>query len=646
MRRVCASGPLLLGLLGFLGLAGFCGLARGVTLGGADADYRSYANVDEFRVTHLELMLDVDFTSRELAGIAVLEMKRADPHSNELVLDTKGLRILSVNELSGDFVGAIEKTKAIWVTCPFHMGRANPELGSPLYIDLSPSKEGKATVKIEYETTDKSTALHWRVPATPDGKPRAFLYASPGPIQARSWIPLQDTPQVRFTYKAFVKTGGGFLAIMGAGNDPKVKRFGNYTFLMPRAVPSYLLTLAIGDLSFKETGPRSGVFAEGALAKAAAKEFAETEAMLAAAEHLLGRYPWGRFDQLVMPAAFPIGAAAYPGVAYLSPTIIAGDKSLESTLANALAQSWSGELVTNATWRDRWLNQAFAAYLQRRIMSVVAGEQREAIQEILDIEAFRAALSSCDGDDQLLGTDLADVESDEVCASVAPEKGSLLLSWLEAKFGRDRFDAFLRGYFTRFAAQPVSTEQFQGYLQENLLDRFPGIATRAQIDAWISNPGTPEDAVLPAAGAAAWIDEARAAFVSGKVPAAKIEAHDWVGQQWIYFLNGMPQDSRPAQLADLDRAFSLTETRNAEIAQSWLLLAVRSDYRPAFRRLEDYLKSVGRARLTLPLYAQLAKTPAGYDFAKRVYSAARPGYDPQTAQRIDAIVKLDAVADE
>ncbi len=233
------------------------------------------------------------------------------------------------------------------------------------------------------------------------------------------------------------------------------------------------------------------------------------------------------------------------------------------------------------------------------------------------------------------------MEYDEVCAGIAAEKGSLLLTWLESKFGRERFDAFVLGYFTHFSGQAVSTEQFQTYLQENLLERFPGIATRAEIDAWISKPGLPQDAVLPAAGAAAPIDAARAAFISGAVPAAKMEAHAWASQQWIYFLNGMPADATAAQLGDLDHAFAVSATRNAEVAESWLLLAIRSDYRPAFPRLEAYLESVGRTRLLVPLYAQLAATPSGFDFAKRVYTIARPGYDPQVAQRIDELVKID-----
>jgi aminopeptidase N len=626
--------------------------AHPVTLGGADADYRSYANVDEFRLTHLELILDVDFTNRELDGIAVLELKRVDPHSTELVLDTRGLRILSVNELTSNFVGATEKTKAFWVERPFHLGKANPELGSPLYIDLAPSKEGTETVKIEYETTDQSTALHWRVPektdgAKPSGKLQPYMYSSPGPDQARSWIPLQDTPKVRLTYKAFVKTGQGLLALMGAGNDPKAKHNGSYNFLMPRPVPPDLLNLAIGDFESRETGPRSGVFAESSLSKPAAKEFADTEAMLVAAEGLLGHYPWGRFDELVMPSAFPVAQAAFPAIAYVSPTLIAGDKSLESPLANAVAQSWTGQLITNATWRDRWLNQAFATYLQHRIMSVVVGAPREALEESLAVEAFRAAAAACDSDDQLLATDLTDVESDEDCAGVAAEKGSLLLTWLEAKFGRDKFDPFVRGYVTRFASQSVSTEQFESYLQENLLDRYPGIVSRAAVGAWISNPGVPEDAVLPASSAATEsIDAARASFVAGRLAAAKIDVHDWAGPHWIYFLRHMPRDLKAAQLGELDRAFSLTASRNAEVAQAWLQLAIRADYRPAYARLEEYLKSVGRTRLIAPLYAELARTPAGYEFAKRIYTAARSGYDARTARRIDTLVKIESAADE
>ncbi len=644
MSGAAAVGRLLAGLAA---IASAGETAHAVTLGGADADYRSYANVDEFRLTHLELILDVDFTNRELDGIAVLELKRVDPHSTELVLDTRGLRILSVNELTANFVGATEKTKAFWVERPFHLGKANPELGSPLVIDLAPSKDGTETVKIEYETTDQSTGLHWRVPEKPDGKRGPYMYSAPGPVQARSWIPLQDTPKVRVTYKAFVKTGQGLLAVMGAGNDPKAKHNGNYNFLMPRAVPPDLLNLAIGDFEFRETGPRSGVFAESSLAKPAAKEFADTEAMLGAAEQLLGRYPWGRFDELVMPSSFPIAQAAFPAIAYVSPTLIAGDKSLESPLANAVAQSWTGQLIANATWRDRWLNQAFATYLQHRIMSAVVGAQREALEESLGADAFRAAAAACDSDDQLLATDLTDVEADEVCAGVAAEKGSLLLTWLETKFGRDKFDPFLRGYVTRFASQSVSTEQFESYLQENLLDRYPGIVSRAAVGAWISNPGIPEDAVLPATAAATEsIDAASAAFVAGKLAAAKIDVHDWAGLHWIYFLRHMPADLKPAQLGELDRAFSLTASRNPAVAQAWLQLAIRADYRPAYARLEEYLRSVGRTRLIAPLYAELARTPAGYEFAKRIYTAARPGYDAGTAQQIDALVKVESAAAE
>ncbi len=384
---------------------GWSGAAHAVTLGGADADYRSYANVDEFRLTHLELLLEVDFTNRMLEGVAVLEFKRVDTHSSELVLDTKGLRILTVSELTRDFFGATEKTKAIWVTRPFHLGKPNPELGTPLYIDLSPSKQGIETVKVEYETTSQATGLRWHVPANVQekgkkaDKSRRFLYTAPGPDQARNWIPLQDTPKVQMTYKATVKTRGGNLAVMGAGNDPKVKHNGTYSFAMTKPVPAYLLSLAVGDLDFKATGPRSGVFAESSLLKAAAKDFADTEAMIAAAEHLLGHYPWGRFDQVVMPYAFPAAEAAFPTLAYLSPTVIAGDKCPQPALANALAQSWAGQLVTRASWRDRCLDRAFAAYLQRRIMAVVDGEQREEVRELLEIAAYRAALSTCAGDD-------------------------------------------------------------------------------------------------------------------------------------------------------------------------------------------------------------------------------------------------------
>jgi leukotriene-A4 hydrolase len=632
MTRWCAAG-LALAMSGGLAVS-----AQRVDLGSIDPnfDYHTYANVDQFRVTHLDLDLRVDMKFQSIAGRAALELKRLDPQATQLVLDTKDLMILDVTQKATDVLGATAKNQTIWVSRPFHLEKPDPILGSALVIDLPPSKRGTEAIRIDYETLPAAAALQWLTPKQ-TARHKAFLYTNSEPIGARSWIPLQDTPQVRATYKAKVHTDWDMRAVMSAENDPKAKRNGDYTFVMPEAVPSYLIALAVGDLEFRETGPRTGVYAEKSMIKEAAKEFADTESMIQANEKMFGPYRWSRYDVLVMPPSFPEGGMENPRLSFITPTVVVGDKSLVSVIAHELAHSWAGNLVGNATWRDLWLNEGFTDYMEGRIMSAVYGEQRSSMEAVLGLKSLRSDLAKLKPADQILAIDLRDRDPDDVFSEIPYEKGRLFLNYLDAKFGRERFDAFLRGYFEHFAFKSITTEQFLAYLQENLLDRFPGIVNRSQVNAWVSSPGLPADAVLPVTTMFEPVDEARAAWLAGKLAPKKL-GMDWIAQQWLYFLNNMPATLPASQLADLDKAFGFSKSPNAEIAHSWFKLVIANDYQPGFPRLEEYLKTVGRRKLIAPLYEALMKTPSGAVVAKRVYAKARPGYHPETVKAIEAIV--------
>jgi leukotriene-A4 hydrolase len=604
-------------------------------------DYHSFANVDQFRVTHIELDLTVDFAAHQLRGSATLEIKRLDPRATQLVLDSRDLNVGDVSQMSADIVGASAKIAPMWVSRPFHNGKADPILGSPLVIDLPASRKAVEIVKIEYATAPTAAALQWLAPGQTAGKHKPFLFTQSDPINTRSWIPLQDTPQVRATYRANIHTPDDLLAVMSAVNDPKAKRNGEYWFVMPEAVPSYLIALGVGDLKFKATGPRTGVYAEPSVVAVAAKEFADTEAMIATCERLFGPYRWGRYDVLVMPPSFPIGGMENPRLSFITPTVIAGDKSLVSLIAHEMAHSWSGNLVTNATWRDLWLNEGFTVYLERRILNALYGERREQMEDVLGYKSLREEMLKLKPEDQELAIDLRGRDPGDVFSGIPYEKGRLFLSYLDAKIGRVRLDAFLRSYFDHFAFQSITTEQFLAYLQENLLDRSAAGLPAAEIAAWVMQPGIPADAVLPESGVFQAVDAARTAWLEGRTAAAKLESRDWVTQQWLYFLNDMPAVLTLKQLTELDTAFAFTRTRNAEIAHSWLKIVIRNGYQPGFARLEEYLKTIGRRKLIQPLYEELMKTPAGATLARRVYGQARPGYHPQAAAAIDAIVGKD-----
>ncbi len=606
-------------------------------------DYHSFANVEQFRITHVDLNLRVDFARTVLFGAVGLEVKRIDPHATDLVLDTRDLDIRGVSEMATDVLGATSKSQTTWVSRPYHLEKADPILGSPLVIELPPSKKTTHVIRIEYMTSPTASALQWLTEKQDPHRHHPLMYTLSEPIGTRSWIPLQDTPRARVTYNAHIYTSDDALAVMSAKNDPKAKRKDDFSFVMADAIPPYLIALAVGDLRFKETGPRTGVYAESSLISAAAKEFTDAEGMIKAAEDIVGPYPWGRYDILVLPPSFPVGGMGNPRLSYVSPTIIAGDKfagdkSLLAVIAHEVAHSWPGDLVTGATWRDAWLGEGFAGYLQSRIMNQLYGDRIEIMDRVLDLQSLRDDLASRKPEDQVLAIDLRDRDPAGAFDEVVYEKGRLFFLFLDAKFGRERFDAFMRDYFDHFAGKSIGTEQFLAYLKTNLLDRYPNIVTADEVMQWVQAPGLPADAVLPATNAFEAVDEARDRWLDGRLPAKKLDTRNWLTPQWRYFLDRMPATLRQEQLADLDQAFALTRSSNAVVTRSWLMLVIRNGYRPATARLEEYLTVIGRRKLIVPLYEELMKTPAGATLARRVFALARPGYHPQAAAALDPIV--------
>ena len=590
------------------------GIASGV-------DYHSFANPNEIRVTHLSLDLTANFESKQLVGEVTLDVERTKPENNTLVLDTRALEIQRVS-VEGESV-------------PFEMGETDPDLGTPLTITL-PSAANSVTVA--YSTSPEASGVQWLTPAQTAGKKHPFLFTQAQAVHARSFIPLQDSPQVRVTYDATIKTPEALLAVMSASNDPATERDGEYEFNMPQPIPSYLIALAIGDLEFKAMGERTGVYAEPALLESAAKEFEDTEAMLEVTEETYGPYQWDRYDLLILPPSFPFGGMENPRLSFITPTVIAGDKSLVSLIAHELAHSWSGNTVTNATWRDLWLNEGFTTYLTYRIMEMIYGHDRFKKEAVLGYQDLENDVAALEENDEILAIDLRGRNPDDVFSNIPYEKGALFLREIEHKIGRENFDAFLMQYFKDFAFKSITTDTFIAYLDDTLLKQYPDKLDANRIHTWIFEPGIPEGAPHPESDAFTKIDDTRSAWLSGDVKAADIETAQWTVHEWLYFLNNMPESLSEAQLAELDSAFSLTSTKNNEIAHSWLMISVQNNYQPAYDRLYSYLVSIGRNKLVKPLYRELSKTPEGKAFAKRAFEEAKPGYHPLTVKANEGFV--------
>ncbi|MCH8024715.1 MAG: M1 family metallopeptidase [Candidatus Marinimicrobia bacterium] len=593
-------------------------------------DPHSFSRPWEARVTELALDLTVDFERHIVHGSAAWDVEVA-PGATQLVLDINNLNIERVVLQPGDS----EATYSI--------GRVEPYLGQPLTIDLQPRTK---TVVVYYSTRPGYSALDWLEPAQTAGGRHPFLYTQSEPVLARSFFPCQDTPGVRFPYRATITVPAGLLALMSAENPQAKSDDGVYQFNMPQPIPSYLVALAVGDLEFQSLGPRTGVYAEPQVIEKAAYEFAETEAMLAAAEALYGDYQWGRYDLLVLPPSFPMGGMENPRLTFATPTILAGDRSLTALIAHELAHSWSGNLVTNASWEDLWLNEGFTTYFESRIMEAVYGHEYEQMLTTLALGELHEELDryGWDHPDSRLKLDLIGRDPDSSFNSMAYDKGRFFLLNLEQQLGRERWDKFLAGYFDAFAFQSMSTDGFLEYLDAHLIQGDPVLAESLNVAGWVYSPGLParfphfDSPMLEAIGQQA------AQFATG-LPAAQLDTTGWTTHHWLQFLRELPDDIGAHRLGQLDSRFQLTHTGNAEIKFDWLRLSIRNQYSEAYPTLDEFLSTVGRLKFLIPLYRALQATPEGQARAARIYAGARPGYHSTAWKILDPLVGYKPAGD-
>ncbi len=589
-------------------------------------DKFTYSNYDEVQITHLDLNLDVNFEDKVLEGIATIDFDRIKDNANYLVLDSKDLTIRSVSLSDGETTNEIST---------FTLSEDDETLGQSLTIPLS---DNTKQVVIDYRTSPEAEGLQWLSPAQTAGKEKPYLFSQAQAINARTMAPVQDTPAVRHTYSATLRVPDGLRPLMSASQGEQQPN-GEYKFYMPQPIPSYLIAIAVGDVKFKAINDTIGVYAEEYILDAAAEEFSETPEMEVANTRLYGPYRWGRYDLIVLPPSFPFGGMENPRLSFLTPTLVAGDKSLTNVVAHELAHSWSGNLVTNASWRDAWLNEGFTSYVENRIMEDLYDERRAIMEQALALDDLKRDIAGAERPELTQLKLPADISHpDDAFTQVAYVKGQYFLIFLEERFGREAFDPFLKSWFNEHAFQSVTTEDFIKYLHDELHVKFPDALTKEELMEWVYEPGLPATAKSPVSNAFNEVEAAsKAWFEGGNVNELETIASNWSTHEWLHFLNTLPNLSQE-QFSQLDSAFSLTGTQNAETAFAWYMQAIKGGYEPAYPALNDFLMTVGRGKFIYRLYGALNDNDKA-DWAREVYAKARQGYHPIAQRRIDAILE-------
>ncbi|WP_246202899.1 M1 family metallopeptidase [Sphingomonas lacunae] len=591
----------------------------------ADAvDTASFARPQIARVTHVALDLDLDFATRRVAGTATLDILAAD-QARDIILDNRGLEIATITDGAGR-------------PLPWTVGAEVDGLGTPLTVTMGEARR----IIIRYRSGQETDALQWLTPEQTAGKRHPYLLSQGQAILNRSWIPTQDSPGIRQTWEARITAPEPLTVVMSGDRltpqgEPAGPGRRAFRFRMDHPVAPYLIAIAAGDIVFRELGPRTGVWTEPAMIDAAASELADTEQMVEAAEQLYGPYRWGRYDVIVLPPSFPYGGMENPTLTFLTPTFIAGDKSLVGLVAHELAHSWSGNLVTNANWSDSWLNEGVTSYFENRIMEQLYGPRRAAQEAALSYDDMIAAFADYGMESSATRLHLVgpDGSPDGGAGGVIYDKGALFLRTLEQITGRERFDAWLRQWFDNHAFQPATSAMILADLRANLVQGDSELESRLLLDDWIHAPGLPANAARPDPAAFSHIDAAVAAFAAG----GPVETTAWAGwttAERLRFVNRLPRAMDQGRLALLDESLGLSAIGNNEVLFAWLKLALANRYEPAVAPAEAFLERVGRRKFVLPLFETLlGQGDWGQMIARRVYTRTRPGYHPVTSTSVD-----------
>ncbi|CAN5161594.1 M1 family metallopeptidase [soil metagenome] len=590
------------------------------------ADPHSFSRPEKALVKHLDLDMYVDFEQKIISAKAAWTFDNITK-GDSIIFDTRDLQIERVT------IGDEQRPTS------FKLGTTDLILGAPLSIKIDSSAR---KVNIYYTTSPKAAALQWLTPQQTAGKVQPFLFTQSEAVLGRTWIPSYDAPGVRFTYDARVKVPKNLLALMSAENPQQKNDSGIYHFTQPHPVPSYLVALAVGDITFKSIDNRTGVYAEPSVINKAAYEFADMGKMVAAAEKLYGPYRWGRYDLLVLPPSFPFGGMENPMLTFATPTVLAGDRSLVSLVAHELAHSWSGNLVTNSSWNDFWLNEGFTMYFERRITEALYGKEEREMQEVAGFNDLKNSLADFGNtnEDTKLKLNLNGRDPDLGVSDIAYEKGYLFLKNLEETVGRPALDYFLLKYFNGHAFQSMNTENFIAYLKQNL-----PAALKINIDEWVYKPGLPEKIPVLQSARFNKIDSLIVRYDSAKstrtAEAVNVFKNDInTTNERLYLLNHLPQNINVSDMQALDQTFGFTQSHNAEVQFAWYLQAIRHQYTAAYPFIENFLVNVGRRKFVMPLYKEMSKTPEGKSRAVEIYKKARQNYHSVTYRSVDELLNI------
>jgi len=580
-------------------------------------DLTTYADLSQGRIQHIDFRIQVNFDERVFDIEATYQLQ--EPITGELTLDTYKIDLKAV--------------RASDHTLTWELDPEDEVLGQRLQLN---GFDNDSSFTLTFRTSPEARALQWMNASQTKGGIHPFLFSQCQATHARSIFPCQDTPSVRFTYSAEVEVPSALRAVMAAEQVEVQEGSGRFVFKMPQPIPSYLFAIAVGNLAFRELSPRTGIYAEPEMIEAAAWEFAETETTLDEAEKLFGPYMWGRYDMLVLPPSFPFGGMENPRLTFLTPTSILGTRGQTSLITHELAHAWTGNLITNASWRDFWLNEGWTTYAESRITEILDGSDVHDLHAAYSAVQILKALERVGQDSPATCLKTPDNEKngDATIPAIAYQKGRCFLVECELAVGRERFDAFIQKYMKSFQFQSLSTEDFLDFLKAELPDVFE----KVNVQKWVYEPGMPEDWHKPQSHLFDETQKALEAYKQGKRPDRE-QVQDWHRYQILSFLQGLPGSIPIDDCTYFEDVLELEKQNDDAFFSTFYAISIASGYQDVLPRVEKFVETIGRMLYVLPVIRAMVAADWSKDRARPLFERVKDKHHQLTIQAMDGILK-------
>ena len=573
-------------------------------------ELNTFSNYDIIFQTNINVHFIVDFDNKKVDGEVTISFKALED-GEVIILDTKSLIIKSIKDNTGN---ELDFKLDNYYRLESH--------GVPLKIYKEYSKDDTFDITIEYSTTKDCMAIDWLEPEQTSGGKYPFMYSQCQSILCREMLPIQDTPAVKMPVQISITVPEELIGLAAGLFVEEINNGNNKTFIyaLDIPIPSYLIAIAAGDIGSQNVSERCTIYAEKTVVEKAAWEFSDTEKFLKIAENYIGEYVWEQYNILVLPPSFPFGGMENPTLTFLTPSLIAGDKSLVSVVAHEISHSWTGNLVTNENWPDFWLNEGFTMFIERKILSSHKDKDMAKLDAMVglsnlkaDIIAFGESKSFSSLEPNLLGRN-----PDDAFNKVPYEKGFNLLYYLENKVNNDDiFQKFMRSYIDKFKKGVVKYMDFRTFFEtfiKNNVKDWEKILNDIDWDTWVFAPGFPPVENDFSNKYADEVDQAVKDFYENKLGDDFVKKFkDWFTLLKQNFLNKIKESDielSETQLEFLNEKLELIQGKyNVEVSCSYYLTVLyHGTLSTKFEEsLVDFLGKHGRINYIRPLFSALAR---------------------------------------